>query len=267
MRWENLSGDNFTEAVTAADGVCIIPLSCLERHGPHLPLGTDMFIAREMCNRIASEEPVIIFPDVILTQILEARHCPGTVAIDTNLILRMLENICQEISRNGLKKIVLVNAHGGNTHLLHLFVQSQLASRRDYVVYLAKPKMSKEDSETIGDQWESPIDGHAGENETSQMMVIRPDLVDLSRLSGQDEGLPQGKLDSLTSAGVYTAVWWYGDHPTHYRGNACCAQASKGEAFLQARTRSLLRAIRAVKNDDAARLLQDTFFQATSFDS
>ena len=51
MNWEELTGDQFPEAVSAAQGVCLLPLSCIERHAHHLPLGTDMFIARELCRR------------------------------------------------------------------------------------------------------------------------------------------------------------------------------------------------------------------------
>ena len=111
MRWDELTGDLFSEAVQKAEGVCLLPLSCIERHGHHLPLATDMFIGRETCNRAAELEPAIVFPDYIFTQILEARHYPGCIAIDPELTIRLLENTCREIARNGLKKIVFVNAH------------------------------------------------------------------------------------------------------------------------------------------------------------
>ena len=121
MYWEELTGDQFPQAVAAAQGVCLLPLSCIERHAHHLPLGTDMYIGRELCRRAAEIEPALIFPDFIFTQILEARHCPGTIAIEPDLILRLLDNICREIARNGLTKIIIVNAHGGNNYLIHFF--------------------------------------------------------------------------------------------------------------------------------------------------
>ena len=108
MRWEELTGDQFAAAVEQSQGVCLIALSVFERHGHHLPVGTDMFIGSEVLMRTAELEPAILFPDYIFTQIPEARHCVGTISIDTDLMLRLLENVCQEIARNGLKKIVLV---------------------------------------------------------------------------------------------------------------------------------------------------------------
>ena len=92
MRWEELTGDLFPEAVQKAEGVCLLPLSCIERHAHHMPLGTDMFIGREVCNRTAAIEPAIVFPDFIFTQILEARHYPGCIGLAADLTLRLLEN-------------------------------------------------------------------------------------------------------------------------------------------------------------------------------
>ena len=123
MRWEELTGDQFPQAVQAVQGVCLLPLSCIERHGHHRPLGTDMFIGREMCQRAAALEPASVFPDFIFTQILEARHVPGTIAIKPELFLRLLDNVCREIARNGLKKIGIVNAHTAAT--TRLFTSSR----------------------------------------------------------------------------------------------------------------------------------------------
>ena len=63
MRWEDLSGDQFAAAVKACDGVCLVALSVVERHGHHLPVGTDMYIGREICARAAALEPALVFPD------------------------------------------------------------------------------------------------------------------------------------------------------------------------------------------------------------
>jgi creatinine amidohydrolase len=261
--WEELTGDQFGPAVAEAQGVCLLPLSVIERHGHHMPLGTDMFIARELCKRAAAVEPAVIFPNYIFTQILEARHCAGTIAIEADLILRLLDNACREIARNGLKKIVLVNAHGGNGDLLHFFGQSQLASPRDYVVYLAGRNVLPDDEATVAAQWETTVDGHAGELETSALLVIRPDLVDHTQLRADGEGLPRERLKALREAGVYTGIWWYADHPTHYRGDGSPATADKGERFLQASARALVAAIQAIKRDEVTLKLHQEFYEAS----
>lgn len=263
MRWEELTGDEFPQAVATAEGVCLLPLSCIERHAHHLPLGTDMYIGRDLCQRAAALEPAVIFPDFIFTQILEARHCAGTIAIDADLIVRLLDNTCREIARNGLKKIVLVNAHGGNNSLIRFFLQIQLESPRDYAVYVAEPPLSADDAAAVKAQWDSAIDGHAGESETSAILSIRPDLVQRDQLRADDEGMPRGRLRSLREQGVSTGIWWYADYPTHYAGDGNPATAEKGETLLAARARALAKAIRLVKDDTETMRLQDEFFSAS----
>jgi creatinine amidohydrolase len=261
MRWEELTGDEFPEAVKQVQGVCLLPTSVIERHAHHLPLGTDMYIGREMCRRAAELEPAIIFPDLFFTQVLEVQHCAGTIALDATLLLPLLDNVCREIARNGLKKIMIVNAHGGNGYLLGLFAQYQLATPRDYVVYIANPPLAPDDQAAVDAQWATTVDGHAGEKETSMIMCIRPDLVRQDQLKPDNEGMPQERLKHLGDKGLYTGIWWYGDHPSHYRGDGVPATLEKGERILSARARALADAIRLVKSDSETLRLQDEFFK------
>jgi creatinine amidohydrolase len=264
MRWEELTGDQFPQMAAKVQGVCLLPLSCIERHGHHLPLATDMYIAREVCRRAAEIEPAIIFPDLIFTQILEARHYPGTIAIEPDLILRLLDNACREIARNGLRKIVIVNAHGGNDHLVNFFAQIQLASPRDYVVYVAHHHLlTPEDEAALKAQWETTVDGHAGEVETSAILTIRPDLVHKDLLPADGEGLPLDRLKTLKDSGIGAGIWWYADHPTHYRGDGRPATAEKGERLLAALGRKLAQIIRVIKEDRETERLQNEFFAAS----
>ncbi len=263
MRWEELTGDAFPLAVEQAAGVCLVPCSVIERHGHHLPLGTDMYIGREVCRRAAAIEPAIIFPDNIFGQIQEARHVPGTIALPVSLSLQFLEAACDEIARNGLRKIVLVNSHGGNSYLLALFAQAQLDRARPYTLYVVDPILMPFDDPVVAGQWETTVDGHAGESETSEILAIRPDLVRLDACPPDDEGLPQGRLDELRSAGVYTGIWWYADHPTHYRGEGRAGSAAKGDLELQHHAERLAAALRLIKQDTETARLQAEFHAST----
>jgi creatinine amidohydrolase len=263
MRWEELTADQFPQAVAQAQGVCLLPLACLERHGHHLPLGTDMFIARELCRRAADIEPTLIFPDYVFTQILEARHCAGTIAIAPELMVSLLDNVCREIARNGLRKILFVNAHGGNHYLIRFFAQAQLASPRQHVIYVAEPILAAEDEAIIKAQWATTVDGHAGESETSMMLAFRPDLVHQTQIRDETEGLPLNRLSALRQAGAYVSIGWYADHPTHYRGDGRAGTAEKGERQLAARARALANLIRVIKQDQTTPQLQAEFFAAS----
>ena len=72
MQWENLTAPDFAGAVKDTQGVCVLPLACIERHGDHLPLGTDLFLGMEVARRAAEIEPAVVFPPFYFTQILEA---------------------------------------------------------------------------------------------------------------------------------------------------------------------------------------------------
>jgi creatinine amidohydrolase len=263
MRWEELTGDRFAEAVKECDGVCLVALSVVERHGHHLPLGTDTYIGREILNRAAAIEPAIIFPDYIFTQIPEARHLAGTIAIDGDLMLRLLDNVCREIARNCLKRIALVSAHGGNRGLVSLFPMLQLYAPRDYVVYLVNPR-SGDMSGKIEAPWEASVDGHAGPGETSMILASRPDLVKMDRVPHDDEWKSQDRLRALREAGVETGVWWYAEHPTHYAGDAKFADAATGDRILNLRAEGVARGVRAIKADSVAKRLQDAFYRGSN---
>ena len=84
----------------------------------------------------ARQEYALVFPEYYFGQIFEAQHEPGTIAYSTHLQLELLQETTDEMARNGCKKVIIVNGHGGNEHLLPFFAQAQLASPHDYIVYV-----------------------------------------------------------------------------------------------------------------------------------
>jgi len=131
------------------------------------------------------------------------------------------------------------------------------------VVYVADPPLPAEAKDVIDAQWETQVDGHAGERETSMILAIRPELVAHEALQNAAEGMPLERLQALGQMGVYTGIWWYADHPTHYRGDGSPATGEKGERLLAARAQALAAAIRLVRRDGETKRLQDTFFAAS----
>ncbi len=158
------------------------------------------------------------------------------------------------MARNGCKKVVIVNGHGGNENFLPYFAQTQLASPHDYVVYLimrgayppGRPAMK------------TSVDLHAGESETSHTMISRPDLVHLDRANAES-GADQKRLN--LPADVYTGIWWYARFPNHYAGDASAANRKLGEFDMNSWTAEIEAAIRAIKADQESLHLQDEFFE------
>ena len=137
VKWEELTSDDFLDAIHKAQGICLLPFGIVEKHGPHLPLGTDLINVRYVAMRGAEQEYAVVFPEYFAGQIFEARHEPGTIAYSARLQMELLQETTDEMARNGCKKIVIVNGHGGNVHLLPFFAQAQLAApAKDYVVYV-----------------------------------------------------------------------------------------------------------------------------------
>src|ERR1700738_1593175 len=136
VKWEELTAADFREAIQKSRGTCLLPFGILEKHGPHLPLGTDLLNVRYASLQAAEQEFAVVFPEYYFGQIFEAKHEPGTIAYSPELQLRLLQETTDEMGRNGCKKIIIVNGHGGNSHLLPFFAQSQLAAPHDYVVYV-----------------------------------------------------------------------------------------------------------------------------------
>jgi len=234
-----------------------LPLGGIEKHGPSGPLATDVINVRYITTLAAAEEYTLIFPEYYVGQITEAIHQPGTIAYSLRLQLDMLQETVSEMARNGCHKIILVNGHGGNTAMLQYFVQTQLASARGYVVYAVLGGLA---SDLPGEARPSgpDVDGHAGEGETSNTMVSRPDLVHPER-AGTESGADQARLN--LPDGVYTAIWWYASFPNHYGGNAAGATATRGEATMSAMARRLAENFRAIKQDEVAPRLQREFYE------
>jgi creatinine amidohydrolase len=256
VKWEELTGPDFIQAIHRAQGTCILPFGILEKHGAHLPLGTDLLDIRYVSVHAAEQEYAVIFPAYYFGQIFEARHEPGTVAYSAHMQLDLLQETTDEMARNGCKKIIIANGHGGNENLLPYFAQTQLASPHDYVVYV----FGLPDLEGPGrPPRKTSVDMHAGETETSHLMIARPDLVHLDRAK-QESGADQKRLANLPDT-LYTGIWWYARFPNHYAGDASYANKELGEYDMKKWIGQLVDAIRAVKADSESLKLQQEFFE------
>jgi creatinine amidohydrolase len=253
--WEELTGPDFVQAIHQAQGVCILPFGIIEKHGPHLPLGTDLLDVRFAVFNAVKQQYAVVFPEYYFGQIFEAQSQPGTVAYSLPTQLTLLQETVKEMARNGCSKILIVNGHGGNESLLPLFAQSQLATPRDYVVYVfglphenvpGRPAMK------------SQIDMHAGESETSHMLIAQPDLVHMDRAT-QESGADQKRLP--LPDGVYTGIWWYARFPNHYAGEGAAGNKQLGEFDQAEWSRQIGEALKAIKADQESLRLQNQFFE------
>lgn len=254
VHWEELTAADFRAAIGRAQGTCLLPFGIMEKHGPHLPLGNDLLNVRYAALNAAEQEYAVVFPEYYFGQIFEARHEPGTVAYSRGLQLQLLQETTDEMARNGCKKIIIVNGHGGNSSLLPYFAQSQLEADHDYVVYVQGLARSGPGEPTHRSNPQT--DMHAGESETSVSLIARPDLVHLDRAS-QESGADQARL--RLPEGLYTGIWWYARFPNHYAGEGGVASRELGEFETKTWIAAIVRSIRAVKADQESLRLQREF--------
>lgn len=257
FKMEEITSPNFPKAVELAGGVAVIPLGIIEKHGPHLPLGTDLFEAREASCNAAKKEYAVVYPPYFVGQIFEAKHQPGAIAFSSDLMWKMLDETCKELARNGLKKIILVNGHGGNTAFLQFFCQSQLAGRKDYIVVLFQESSNSQYSKEIESLTKAKLDQHAGEGETSMMYSIRPDLVDLNAITSQS-GADQKRLDDMKYG--YTGIWWYAKFPNHYASDVAQPNKRLGELLFLSWSDQIASLIKYLKTHNTIEQLQDEFY-------
>jgi creatinine amidohydrolase len=254
-KWEELTGPDFIKAIHQSQGVCVLPFGIIEKHGPHLPLGTDLLDVRFAVFNAVKQEYAVVFPEYYFGQIFEAQQQPGTVAYSLATQLTLLQETVKEMARNGCKKVLIVNGHGGNESLLPLFAQAQLASPRDYVVYVfGLPNKNVPGRPEL----KTKIDMHAGETETSLMLIARPDLVHMDRAT-EESGADQKRLSLPDN--VYTGIWWYARFPNHYSGEGTAGNKELGEFDQKAWSQQIAEAIKAIKSDQESLKLQDKFFE------
>lgn len=258
-RWDELTASDWPQALARSGRTCILPIGILEKHGPHAPIGSDLIHAREWAARAAKEEYAVVFPDYFYGQINEAKHQYGTFALPSHLVLELLDSTCSEIARNGFDKIVIINGHGGNVALLQYFIQIQLQRRRNYAVYFFQPGPDSAYSAEVKRLHHSDPAGdeHAGEQETSVLLYLRPDLVHLDRAT-QESGKNLDRLKIPSAA--YTAIWWYADFPNHYAGEGQYATPALGKTQVDFEVSSLVKALRVIKADTTTLHLQNEYF-------
>ena len=258
-RWDELTASDWEMALKKSDSTCILPIGILEKHGPHGPIGSDLIKVREWSARATKKEYAVVFPDYFYGQINEAKQQYGTFSLPSKLVMELLESTCKEIGRNGFKKIIIVNGHGGNPQMIRYFIQNQLEKKKDYAVYFFDPKTPKDMAEKASQlrKSDASFDMHGGENETSSLLYLRPDLVKLDK-STSESGENQNHLQ--LSNDLYTAIWWYASYPNHYAGKAEVSSVALGKLLTDSIIKSLANAIKTVKEDKQTLKLQNEYF-------
>ena len=274
-RWMYHTSGTFGELREASKGTCLIPMGCVEKHGLHMALGTDIMAASRICYMASQIESVAVFPDYTFGEVAVRanKHTDGTLTLPVETQFLILEQLCDQIYLNGFRKILIYNAHGGNQPWLSSFLRNIDAKNKKYAVarvfvqeqaphVMAKkllaegsgsiPELTKEDEElVIKYHKEGMIIGHACFGEGSFIMGIAPETMRLDLL-GKESGLPTGDSIPYGRAGIDVRDGGWGlDFPNAYCGTDPYGMNERiGAASLRMEAERLARAVKFFKEDE-----------------
>ncbi len=218
--------------------VVLLPIGSTEQHGPHNPLGTDHIIAYELAKEASRRTGVMVLPVIPYGMSEHHMHFPGTVSVSPDALKLYVKEVCLSLKRHGVRKIVIVNGHGGNLNPL-LDLAREL--RRDHGMLIFIFQWWTAISDKLTNIYTAKERGHAAAEETSMIMYIDEDLVNRERmvdeevrdpLSGARAYFP-GYTDDYTKSGVF--------------GVAKTASREKGELSFEESVRELVKLIDKVR--------------------
>jgi creatinine amidohydrolase len=236
-QWWNLKAPELRE-LAKNETVVIVPVASTEQHGPHLPTQVDCLLVSEIAKRTAIEvcktTPILVTP-VVWTGLAEHHMSLGaTISLDFDAFFTVLRGICRSLTRHGFRNILLLNGHGGNIAALTVIV-NELAPMLDAPIatttywLLAQSAFAK----ILEKQ---PNVRHACEAETSMVLALRPELVDISQAANAVGPTSPELIDII---GTSAAHRWqsFRSRTSHGAiGDPRAATAEKGERLLQAAT-------------------------------
>ena len=169
--------------IDAMRTIAVLPTAAIEQHGPHLPVGTDTMIAEGMLAILRQTCPADLDIRILPTQSIgksnEHLHAPGTLTLTAETALRAWTEIGLSVARAGVRKIVLVNSHGGNLDLISILSRElrvragMLAVKCQWSGFGSPPGLYSDHELKYGI--------HGGDMETSLMLAFRPETVDLTK--------------------------------------------------------------------------------------
>lgn len=190
-----MSWTEFKTAIQETD-LIIIPVGVMEEHGRHNPLGTDFLIAEACAKKVGERANALVTPVMPFGYSPNVRKFAGTISLDPQLYRKVLVSYAESYVKHGAKRFLFINGHGGNNDVLNM-VCGDLYDRHGCICAYTQwwetlPKLNKD--------W--PCDDHGGYFETSMMMAVNPDIVDMSKAQASP-------VNGLTEEIVYHEGWSY----------------------------------------------------------
>lgn len=239
--------------------IAILPIAAIEQHGPHLSVATDTVIAdgmiAETLRLLPQDLDVLVLPTQAIGKSNEHLRSPGTLTLGWETAIRVWTEIGESVHRAGLRKLVIINSHGGNVDPIGI-VARELRVRLGMLVVAAAWRRLGLPAGLFSDL-ESAVGIHAGDIETSLMLHFRPDLVQMDRAANFAPATIEiaQTFDVLRPTGFNSFAWIAQDlHASGACGDASAATAEKGRATAAFQAGEFVKLLRDVSRFKLDRL-------------
>ena len=267
--WADLKSPDFAR-FDLARVIAVLPVAAIEQHGPHLPLDVDRALVDGLiASAIAhfpAELPVLFLPTQSVGFSPEHTRFAGTLTLKAGTLISLWTELAESVAASGVQKLVLLNSHGGQAGLLDI-VARDLRARLGMLVYSVNsfnlPPGSGQDESVakLFSEHEHRFGVHAGDIETSMMLALKPEQVDMTKAQNF-HSTSQDRAEQFRILGDGRSAklgWQMQDYnPDGAAGNAAAATAGKGRAMLAAMARSLAQLLIEIDQLPANTLCNDT---------
>jgi creatinine amidohydrolase len=246
-RFADLTGPQVSQLFTERT-IVVQPLGAVEQHGPHLPLSTDSVVATAVAEaavaQVGEELDVWLLPTLEYTKSNEHAWSPGTVWLSATTLLAVLDDLGRCIATTPAKRLVFLNGHGGNSALLNV-ANRELRLAHGLMTFLTHPGVPADQGGT-SPAAELGMGVHGGTEETSIMLHLAPELVDMSKA---ERRVPEAiALNKYVRFGGRVSFGWLSNDffPDGYIGDPTAATAEIGKRLFDGSVQSLCESLREI---------------------
>jgi creatinine amidohydrolase len=242
-------------AELSKESIVVLPLGAIEQHGPHLPLNTDFVVAdavsKAAVEKFGAETNAWLLPTLPFTKSNEHAWAAGTMWLSATTMMAVIDDIGRCVASTPAKKIMFINGHGGNSALMAM-MNRELRLKYGLQTFLAHPHMPADQGGSSAES-ELGMGVHGGVDETSVMLHLRPDLVNMSlAVRRVPEGL--AKNEQVKFGGRVAFGWLSNDFfPEGHIGDPTGASADLGARMFSGAVESLGTAMKEISRFDFGR--------------
>lgn len=235
--WSELTHQEFLVKSKETE-VAVLVTGALEAHGKHLPLGTDSLLPAFLAKMVAEQTRALVLPEIPFGDSWVFKDYRGTISVDNNVLVMFYAEIMKSVFDHGFHYLVVINGHGGNSSALQNAAKTA-TERGEHVVVIInwwRDLGKKARAEVLETQ-----EGHAAEDETSEVMHVRPDLVDMSSAEAA-----RAEMEYMVISASYRRELY----PSAVYGDPTSATPEKGEAIIDEAIQDLIDLIEKLEKGE-----------------